>query len=81
MSDLKRDYTRAPRYVRVTDVRPDKLVEFECSIYDPTLYVELVLPYPQFRQFCERNHARELSREEAARVDLDKLKWREGAQA
>lgn len=81
MSDQKKDYTRAPRYVRVTDVRPDNLVEFEFSIDDPTLYVELVLPYTQFRQFCQRNHAKELSHEEAARVDLDKLKWREGAQA
>ncbi|MCB1755203.1 MAG: phenol hydroxylase [Gammaproteobacteria bacterium] len=81
MSDQNRDYTQATRYVRVTHVRPDRLVEFEFSIDDPTLYVELVLPYPQFRLFCQKNKTRELTHEEAARVDLDKLKWREGPRA
>ena len=72
------DYTTMQRFVRVTNIRDDSLVEFEFSIDDPTLYVELVLPYPQFRKFCHRNATRELTHEQESLVDLDKLKWRFG---
>lgn len=72
------DYTKSQRYVRVTNVRPDALVEFEFSIDDPRLHVELVLPFQHFQIFCKRNSAIELSHEQEVLVDLDKLKWRNG---
>ncbi|HPE62182.1 MAG TPA: phenol hydroxylase subunit [Thiolinea sp.] len=67
-----------PRYVRVTGVRNNRFVEFDFSIGDPTLFVELMLPFEQFRQFCTRQNARELSTEQQAQVDYDRLKWRYG---
>ncbi|WP_303911210.1 phenol hydroxylase subunit [Thalassolituus maritimus] len=66
------------RYVRITNVRSDNLVEFEFSIGDPTLNVELVLPYDQYRIFCARQNAKELTPEQEAQVDYDSLKWRFG---
>jgi phenol hydroxylase P0 protein len=59
-------------------VRHHRFVEFDFSIGDPNLFVELVLPFEQFRQFCARHHAQELTPEQAAQVDYDQLKWRFG---
>ncbi len=67
-----------PRYVRVTGVRNNRFVEFDFSIGDPTLFVELMLPFQQFRQFCARQKAQELTTEQQAQVDYDRLKWRYG---
>ena len=67
-----------PRFVRVTGVRHNRFVEFDFSIGDPTLFVELMLPFEQFRQFCARQHAQELTVEQEAQVDYDRLKWRYG---
>lgn len=66
------------RYVRVTGVRNQRFVEFDFSIGDPTLFVELVLPFEQFRQFCQRQQVQELTPEQQAQVDYDRLKWRYG---
>jgi phenol/toluene 2-monooxygenase (NADH) P0/A0 len=66
------------RYVRVTKVLRDKYVEFEFAIDDPTINVELVLPFEHFREFCEVNNAEHLSAEQEAAVEFDKLKWRFG---
>jgi len=69
---------KGQRYVRVTKVLHDKYVEFEFAIGDPTINVELVLPFEHFRKFCEDNNAQHLSAEQEAAVDYDKLKWRSG---
>ena len=65
-------------YVRVTGVLHHKFVEFDFSIDEPTLFVELVLPFDQFKHFCETHQAKELTAEQEAAVDLDRLKWRYG---
>jgi len=51
-------------------------VEFEFAIGDPTINVELVLPFEHFRKFCEDNNVQHLTAEQEAAVDYDKLKWR-----
>lgn len=66
------------RFVRVTGIRHNRFVEFDFSIGDPTLYVELMLPFEQFKQFCIRQQAVELTPEQQAQVDYDRLKWRYG---
>jgi hypothetical protein len=43
------------RYVRVTGVTPNGFVEFEFSIADRALCVELLLPQAAFAGFCETN--------------------------
>jgi phenol hydroxylase P0 protein len=68
----------AQRYVRVTGVRNQQFTEFEFSIGDPTLFVELALPFKEFRDFCARNFVQHLTVEQCAEVDFDQLKWRNG---
>lgn len=69
---------KGQRYVRVTKVLHDKYVEFEFAIGDPTINVELVLPFEHFRKFCADNNTQHLTAEQEAVVDYDKLKWRFG---
>ena len=64
--------------MRVTKVLHDRYVEFEFAIGDPTINVELVLPFEHFRKFCKDNNALHLTAEQEAAVDYDKLKWRFG---
>lgn len=66
------------RYVRVTNVVNEKYVEFEFAIEDPTINVELVLPFEHFKTFCEMNETIHLTPEQQAAVEYDKLKWRFG---
>lgn len=42
--------------VRVTGVRRSRFIEFDFSLGDE-LVVELVMPYREFRNFCEEHHA------------------------
>lgn len=44
-------------YVRVVGVRNDRFVEFEFSLNDEDLTVELILPLPSFGEFCRRYDA------------------------
>jgi phenol hydroxylase P0 protein len=45
-------------YVRVTGERLGKYIEFEFSIDDEDLTVELIMPREAFRLFCEKHQAR-----------------------
>ncbi len=66
------------KYVRVTGVRKNAFVEFDFSFDDPSIFIELVLPFDQFQSFCELNDVKELTAEQKTQVVLDKLKWRYG---
>jgi hypothetical protein len=44
-------------YVRVMGVRNDRFVEFEFSLNDDDLTVELILPLQAFDEFCRRYDA------------------------
>jgi phenol hydroxylase P0 protein len=67
------------RYVRVTGTLADRFVTFEFAIGDPSLSVDLVLQADQFREFCARHDAIELTPEQGAALDHDRMKWRYGA--
>ncbi|GEC94996.1 hypothetical protein ZRA01_10690 [Zoogloea ramigera] len=43
------------KYVRLVERRPDGLVEFEFSISDPTIFVEMLLPEAAYEDFCRMN--------------------------
>ncbi|MBW9257082.1 MAG: phenol hydroxylase subunit [Candidatus Thiodiazotropha sp. (ex. Lucinisca nassula)] len=45
-------------YIRVTGERLGKFVEFEFSIDDEDLTVELILPHEAFKIFCDKHQAR-----------------------
>ena len=54
------------------------MVEFDFSIGDPELYVEMILPEQAFLEFCVTNSVRFLTEEEGAAIDADREKWRTG---
>jgi len=66
------------KYVHVTDVKSSGLVEFDFSIGDPCMYVELALPKKQFEEFCVKNAVQHLTREQEIDVENDKHKWQYG---
>ncbi len=72
MVDLKN------KYVRIMNVRDDKYIEFDFSIEDPEVFVELILPFEMFQTFCEKNQVKYL---ESTKVIEEKYKqqiWRMG---
>jgi phenol hydroxylase P0 protein len=64
---------------RVFDVtRRYVFVEFDFSIGDPGLSVELVMALPDYESFCEANRVAHLTQDEGEALDLEQLKWRYG---
>lgn len=70
----------AQRYVRVTNDNHRGFVEFQFSIGDPALYLEMTLPPAAFREFCREQRVRMLTDDEARAVDASEHKWRYGAE-
>lgn len=62
--------------VRVTGTRLGRFVEFDFSINDADLTVELVMPFDAFEQFCRDQSAVLLPPAEAAQTELEQLAWR-----
>ncbi len=74
----KEEFDPDRRWVRVTRIRENGLVEFDFSVGEPELYIELVLPMKSFENFCKLNHVQHLTPEQEAAVDYDRAKWRYG---
>ena len=66
------------RYVRVTNEDAHGFVEFQFSIGDPNLYLEMTLPQTAFEEFCATQNAQMLTPDQARAVDATELKWRYG---
>ncbi len=63
--------------IRVLGTRRGTFVQFEFQWGgDPDLAVELVLPYPAFREFCDRHRSRMLPAEDKVRLDYERLRRR-----
>tara|TARA_R110002096_G_scaffold19729_41_gene65898 strand:- start:291 stop:557 length:267 start_codon:yes stop_codon:yes gene_type:complete len=73
--------TTATRYVRITDPDHRGYVEFQFSIGDPGLYLEMTLPPAAFEEFCREHAVRVLSPAEGAAVDAGERRWRFGDDA
>lgn len=71
----------ATRYVRVTDRDHHGYVEFQFSIGDPGLYLEMTLPPAAFEEFCREHAVRVLTPAEGAAVDAGERRWRFGDDA
>ncbi|WP_322044546.1 phenol hydroxylase subunit [Paraburkholderia sp. J67] len=78
VSALERPFDVAQRYVRVKTQRPDGFVEFDFSIGDPRLWVELVMRADDYDAFCRAHAVQTLSGAEGAVLDIEELKWRYG---
>ncbi|SDB81564.1 phenol 2-monooxygenase P0 subunit [Raineyella antarctica] len=69
------DTTR--RFVRVTHVRENDLVEFDFAIGEPEIFVEMVLPRAAFEEFRQEHHAITLQPEAPSTEDpADATHWR-----
>jgi phenol hydroxylase P0 protein len=64
------------KFVRVTGIRLDRYVEFEFSVNDADLTIELILPFAAFDEFCELQKAVVLQPEPTTVDDLGRLAWR-----
>ena len=64
------------KFVRVTGTRLDKYVEFEFSVNDADLTVELILPFAAFDEFCRLQNATVLPPDPSTAAHLEQLAWR-----
>ena len=65
-------------FVRVTCADHRGYTEFQYSIGDPTLYLEMTLPPAAFAEFCARHAAIHLTPAQAAAVDVAARRWHTG---
>ncbi|MDQ0505822.1 phenol hydroxylase subunit [Xanthobacter agilis] len=63
-------------FVRVIGSRLDTYVEFEFSLNDKDLTVELILPFRAFEDFCDRQKAVILPAEPEVADLLERQAWR-----
>ena len=77
-ASVARAFDVTQRYVRFRHQRRDGFVEFDFSIGDPALSVELVMPWQAYERFCAANSVVHLSDEEGEALDAEQLKWRYG---
>ncbi len=68
--------TPLKKFVRVTGVRSGRYVEFEFSVNDADLTVELILPVSAFEEFCTLQEATRLPPVAEVANELEKLAWR-----
>ncbi|GAB2897419.1 phenol 2-monooxygenase [Paraburkholderia jirisanensis] len=66
------------RFVRFRALSKDGFVEFDFSIGDPGLSVELVMPFRDYQSFCVAHRVTWLTRTEGEALDADQSKWRYG---
>ncbi len=57
------------KFVRVTELRANGLVEFDFAIGEPELFVELILPAAAFDEFCASNKVTFV--DESGRLKMD----------
>lgn len=64
------------KFVRVTGVRNGRFVEFEFSVNDADLTVELILPLRAFEEFCVLQDVVVLPPRAETAHELEQLAWR-----
>ena len=78
--DSRRSHRGTPDfqpYVRVTNRERKDIVEFDFSIGDPTLFLEMILPVKAFEEFCRINEVQFLTPEQEEAVDRNESIWHE----
>lgn len=64
-----------PCFVRITSRERKGFVEFNFSIGDPTLFLEMILTERGFEEFCKTNQVQFLTSEQEAMVDRHEAVW------
>ncbi len=62
-------------FVHITSESREGFVEFNFSINDPSLFLEMILPTAAFNEFCQRNKVTYLSNDEVKAVEQQQKKW------
>ena len=65
-------------FVRVTCADHHGYTEFQYSIGDPMLYLEMTLPPAAFAEFCARHAVSHLTPAQVAAVDVAARRWHTG---
>ncbi|MBI1453249.1 phenol hydroxylase [Acinetobacter sp. FL51] len=65
-------------FIHVTGTQREKFIEFEFSIGDPELAVEMIMPVRAFEEFCARHQVQHLSADEVCELEYERMKWRFG---
>lgn len=65
------------KFVRVTELRQNGMVEFEFAVGEPELFVEMILPAAAFDEFCALNKVVFLDERMRLKVGADSdMDWR-----
>ena len=65
-------------FVKIKGTRLGKFIEFEFSINDEDLSIELILPVAAFREFCAAQDVTLLPPDPSAGADAERAAWRAG---
>lgn len=65
-------------FIHVTGTQRDKFIEFEFSLGDPELAVEMIMPVQAFEEFCAEHQVQHLSADEVCKLEYERMKWRFG---
>ncbi|MFY9639515.1 MAG: phenol hydroxylase subunit [Rhodomicrobium sp.] len=65
-------------FVKIKGTRLGRFIEFEFSINDEDLTIELVLPVSAFREFCVMQNATILPSDASAEEEAERAAWRSG---
>jgi phenol hydroxylase P0 protein len=76
-----RSVSSLTRFVRVTNPDHRGFVEFNFSIGDPEIYLEMILARPAFEEFCKEQGAVLLTPEQEQAVDHLDARWQYGESA
>ncbi len=75
MNDPQPLFDRNERFVRITAQREDGYIEFDFSVGDADLAVELIMDQTMFERFCQVNAVRTLTQSDE-QIDLTRERWR-----
>lgn len=69
---------RNAAHVRILGVRAGKFIEFEYSLDDGLLAIELILPPKAFEEFCRARGADVLPPDPETAETIERMAWRTG---
>lgn len=76
---MQQDHVTQPTcFIHVTGTQRDKFIEFEFSVGDPELAVEMIMPVQAFEEFCHRHQVQHLTADEVCKLEYERMKWRFG---
>lgn len=64
------------RYVLIRNERSDGFIEFDYSVGEPEVFVEMILPRPAFDEFCLENDVAFITEADVSETALAEQVWR-----